>query len=193
MDELGRVLVWEVATAKVLKRVQGPPPPLSAGVISRRYLALGAVQESIVRLYDLQTGHQTQLKGHKGRVRGLSFSPDGTMLASGSVDGTIRLWNTANGEALATLPGHMEEASDVAFSPDGRTLASLNMRLAVKLWHIPTRRELVTWDFPRLGEKLRFSPDGRFLAVTTRTNAIHLFEAPPLNGSEIANDSPPAN
>ena len=186
IDDLGRVLVWEVATAKVLHRLQGPPPPLSSGVISRRYLALGGVQESAVRLYDLETGRESQLTGHKGRVRGLAFSPDGTMLASASLDGTIRLWNTANSEALATLPGHMEEASDVAFSPDGLTLASLNMRLSVKLWHIATRRELVTWEFPRLGEKLRFSPDGRFLAVTTRTNAIHLFEAPLLNGLEAA-------
>lgn len=188
VDGLGRVLVWEVATGKVLKRLQGRPPPVSAGVISRRHLALGAVQESVVRLYDLESGRESQLKGHKGAVRGLAFSPDETMLASGGLDGTIRLWNTANGEAIATLPGHMEETSDVAFSPDGRTLASVNMRLSVKLWHIATRRELVSWDFPQAGERVRFSPDGRYLAVTTRTNSVQLFEAPPLESAEV----PPA-
>ena len=194
VDGLGRVLVWEVATGGVLKRLQGPPPPVSAGVISRRHLALGAVQESVVRLYDLETGDEFQLKGHKGAVRGLAFSPDDTMLASGGLDGTIRLWKTANGEALATLPGHMEETSDVAFSPDGRTLASVNMRLSVKLWHIATRRELVSWDFPHAGERVRFSPDGRYLAVTTRTNSVLLFEAPLLKVSEIApEDNQPTN
>jgi WD40 repeat protein len=185
-DELGRVLIWEVATGKLLRRLQGPPPPISAGVISPHHLAIGAQQENVVRLYDLQSGRESQLMGHKGRVRGLAFTPDGTMLASGSVDGTIRLWNTANGQTLAILPGHMEETSDVAFSPDGRTLASVNLRLSVKLWHIATRRELVSWDFPRAGEKVRFSPDGRYLAVTTRTNAIHLFEAPLLKDSEAS-------
>ena len=183
-DELGRVLVWEVATGKVLQRFQGPSPPISAGVISRQHLALGAQQENVLRLYDLGSGREFQLKGHKGRARGLAFSPDGTMLASGSVDGTIRLWDTATGAAVATLPGHMEETSDVAFSPDGRTLASVNMRLSVRLWHIATRRALATWDFPKVGEKVRFSPDGRYLVVTTRTNSVHLFEAPPLRVSE---------
>jgi WD40 repeat protein len=184
VDELGRVVVWEVATAKVLKRLQGPAPPISAEAISPggRYLALGAQQESVVRFFDLETGRESQLKGHKDTVRGLAFSPDGTLLASGSLDGTIRLWNTATGEEIVTLPGHMEETSDVAFSPDGRTLASVNVRHSVKLWHIATRRELMSWDFRRAGEKIRFSPDGRYLAVTTRTNSILLLEAPPLNG-----------
>jgi eukaryotic-like serine/threonine-protein kinase len=179
MDELGRVAIWEVATGKVLRGLQGPNPPISAGAMSPcgRYLALGAQQENVVRFYDCATGREMQLQGHKDTIRGLAFSPDGATLASGSLDGTIRLWNPTNGAAIAELPGHMEETSDVAFSPDGRTLASVNVGLSVKLWHLATRRQLISWEFPEVGDFVRFSPDGRFLAVTTRTNSIHLFEA----------------
>jgi WD40 repeat protein len=66
----------------------------------------------------------------------------------------------------------------VAFSPDNRTLASLGHRESVKLWHIPTRRELLSIDFPRAGVFLQFSPDGERLAVTTEDNKIHFFDAP---------------
>jgi WD40 repeat protein/tRNA A-37 threonylcarbamoyl transferase component Bud32 len=182
IDDLGCVRIWAVATGTILKSIQGPPPPISAGALSPngKILALGAQKESVVHCYDLTTGHETQLAGHKDTVRGLAFSPDGVTLASGSLDGAIRLWNPGTGECLAELPGHMEETSDVAFSPDGRTLASVNVRHTIKLWHVATQRELVSWDFPQAGQYVRFSPDGRFLAVTTQTNSIHLFEAPPL-------------
>ena len=126
------------------------------------------------------------LRGHRDTIRGLAFSADDATLASGSLDGTIRLWKTRPGTFVAELPGHMEETSAVAFSPDGRTLASVNMNLSVKLWHIPTQRELVSWDFPNAGDFLTFSPDGRFLALTTRTNSVYLFDAPPL---EVLDDT----
>lgn len=181
MDELGRVAIWDVTTGRVRHGIQGPSPPISAGALSPdgRLLALGAQQESFVRLYELGTGRERQLHGHLDTIRGLAFSPDGATLASGSLDGTIRLWSTVSGEVLAELPGHMEETSDVAFSPDGRTLASVNLKLSVKLWHLATRRELISWDVPQAGEWIRFSPDGRYLAVTTQTNSVQLFEAPP--------------
>jgi WD40 repeat protein/predicted Ser/Thr protein kinase len=181
IDELGRVGIWDVATGRVRQGIQGPSPPISAGALSPdgRHLALGVQQESIVRLYECETGRERQLHGHLDTIRGLAFSPDGTTLASGSLDGTIRLWNTGRGESISELPGHMEETSDVAFSPDGRTLASVNLRLSVKLWHLATRRELISWELPHAGEWVRFSPDGRYLAVATQTNSVQLFEAPP--------------
>ena len=76
------------------------------------------------------------------------------------------------------LQGHMEEVTDVAFSPDGQTLASIGHRDAVKLWHLPTRREVVSLDFPMAGIFLQFAPDGRRLAVCTDENSVRLFEAP---------------
>jgi WD40 repeat protein/predicted Ser/Thr protein kinase len=181
-DTSGRVGFWDTETGRLRRSIKCPLLPLSSGALSpdARYFALGAQQENAVRLYDLQSGEENILTGHRGAARGLAFSPDGKLLASGSLDGTIKLWDVATRQCSATLPGHMEETSDVAFSPDGRTLASVNERHSVKLWHVATRREVVSLEMPGAGAWLRFSPDGKYLAVTTQTNSVQLFEAPPL-------------
>ena len=68
--------------------------------------------------------HKQTLTGHTGYVYSVSFSPDGRTLASGSADGTVRLWNGVTGEHKQTLTGHTNWVESVSFSPDGRTLAS---------------------------------------------------------------------
>ncbi len=60
-----------------------------------------------------------------GRKRsGVAFSPDGQRLASGSQDGTVKVWDAHTGQATLTLEG----GGGVAFSPDGQRLASANHR-----------------------------------------------------------------
>jgi WD40 repeat protein len=77
-------------------------------------------------------------KGHDDRVWCLAFSRDGKMLASGSADTTIKLWDAATGNALATLTGHTHWVISVAFSPDGKTLASGSWDPAIKLFDVAT-------------------------------------------------------
>ena len=64
------------------------------------------------------------------------FSPDGTRVATGSRDMTVRLWETATGDEVAVLKGHEAEIVSVAFSPDGTRLVSVSMLGDVRLWGI---------------------------------------------------------
>jgi WD40 repeat protein len=180
VDLGGRIRIWEVSTGRLASRVDGPKPPVRSATLSAKglYFALSFEQENLIHLYSVQSGRDLQLKGHRDFVSGLGFSPDARMLASGSVDGTILLWDCASGAPLGSLPGHLQETTDVAFSPDGRTLASLAHKDSLKLWHLATLREMVSIDFPEAGRFLQFAPDGGSLAVTTSHNMVRLFAAP---------------
>lgn len=85
------------------------------------------------------TGDNNQLsvlRGHSGDVFGLSFSQDGRLLASGGVDGTIRLWDLAGGGHPRVLRGHAGWVNGVAFSPDGRHVVSAGADGTVRLWDV---------------------------------------------------------
>ncbi len=74
------------------------------------------------------------LEGHQQVVTSLAFDPLGGILASGSSDHTVKLWETRSGKLLHTLGGHQRWVCSVAFDPQGETLASGSADNSVKLW-----------------------------------------------------------
>jgi WD40 repeat protein len=93
-----------------------------------------------------------------------ALSADGTALAVGGLDESIRLYDTASGEMIGACLGHKQAVNSLAFSPDGKTLASASDDSTLKLWNVATQQELLT--VRRLGGALRaltFSPDGQWL------------------------------
>jgi WD40 repeat protein len=159
-------------------------PPVQAflaeeGVSPQAVVALGsdgrilAVSDrQIVRLWSLVTGNTWRpgpiLDAQSPYVRALAFSPREPLLASGSSDGTIALWDVSDLPLGTLLEGHHTSANALAFGPDGRLLASGGYSGEVILWEVPSGRRLAG---PSSGsgsgaQALGFSDDGHTLILS---------------------------
>jgi uncharacterized caspase-like protein len=117
------------------------------------------------------------LKGHSERVTAVTFSPDGMTLASGSWDGTVKLWDVQGGEEKKTLRVNGGHVCSIAFGPDSRILATGSEDCMVKLWDTHTGElkrtlkghiEEVWW--------VAFSPDGKTLASGSMDSTVKTWD-----------------
>ena len=160
--------------------------------------------DKTIKLWNVNTGNLLQtFEGHSKWVNSVAYSPDGQtlasgsndnsvgeVLASGSFDDTIKLWNVKTGKLLQTLEGNSHSVNSVAYSPDGQTLASGGsisyqelIRLkyspdlasgsydqSIKLWDVKTGKLLQTLkDDSGSVKSVAYSPDGQTLASGSST------------------------
>jgi WD40 repeat protein/serine/threonine protein kinase len=118
------------------------------------------------------------LQGHRGAVQDVAFSPDRRLLASGSLDGTVRLWEVATGKELRTLTAESGAINCVAFCRDGGVLAAGSASGLVTLWDLATSLPTRTFAAHDILLDLAFSPDGRRLATAGQTVKLWDVEKP---------------
>ena len=117
------------------------------------------------------------LRGHTDRIGRIAWSPDGRMLASPSVDKTIRLWDGGTGECLRTIDGHKDTVWAVAFDLAGHTLASASHDKTVKLWELSSGRLLRTLEGHNGGVVcVAFDKAGRTLASSSHDGEVKLWQ-----------------
>lgn len=122
-------------------------------------------------------GPLTTFKGHSGKINDLALSLDQTLLASGSDDQTVKLWDLQSGEERRSLPRHRDRVQAVAFSPDGKLVVSGSGSGEVLVWDAATGTLLKNLTGHRSAiNDLTVSSDGNVLGSASADNTIRLWD-----------------
>ena len=125
------------------------------------------------------------LSGHQGHAYNVTFSPDGTRLATTGQDTTVKIWDRVTGAEILTLEGHQDQVFGLDYSPDGTRLATTGYDGDVIIWDAETGKEILRIPAHE-GEAVvvYFSPDGtRLVTNGLYDGKIKIFDA--LTGESI--------
>jgi WD40 repeat protein len=176
------VRVWETSTGRSLVTLTGHTSVVHAVLFTpdgRSLISAGEDREGAVKIWDTGGGPPVASLADGSPVYGLALSTDGTRLASGGKDSTIRLWDVSRREQVATITGHHNTVAALAFSPDAKQLAAGDWDGQLKVWKVADGRAVVEQVHGQAVLAVAYSPDGKLVASAGRDRepTVRLWDA----------------
>ena len=172
-----------VATRPAYNTAVEPAAVTSVAFSPRGVMASGC-EDSTICVYGTNSpwsqlwSSTTNANAHTTNVTAVAFTPDGSLLASASLDQTIKIWSTTNWSCLQTLAGHTNGVSSIAFSPNGQKIVSGSVDGTVKIWNRAGGNCLVTIPAHALPVTATvFSADGSFVISGSDDGTVRLWSA----------------
>ncbi|MBI1256390.1 MAG: XRE family transcriptional regulator [Chloroflexi bacterium] len=167
-------------------------------VFTEAFDALTAVATSSTGEYWAASGRRGELRiweaggqilrhmwrGHVGTTWALTFSPNGQILASGSSDGSLKLWEVASGNLL-WVSRDSSDVNRLSFSPDGLVLAGAGHDSHIYLWDVASGTLLQTIPLSSPVAAVAWSPDGQFIASGDRAGYVRLWAVEPTESPRL--------
>ena len=120
--------------------------------------------------------HKT-MKGHTSTVSAIAVSADGKMVASGSYDNTIRLWDAQTGKEKVRLTGNLTNTRALQFTPDGKSLVSAHSNRVLYIWNLVHKIQVGQMaGHTSTIRCLAVSPDGKLAATGSSDKTIRLWD-----------------
>lgn len=162
------VRLWDVQTGECLKILQGHADSVWSVAL--------AMERSAVSFGVSEAKPKALASTKEIGMPQENYSSDHPLLASGSADRTIKLWDISIGQVVRTLQGHSYGVSTVVFSADGQTLISKDVGQTIKLWNTQTGQCLRTFKGYSSGVwSIAFSPDGQTVIGSGEDQMVKLW------------------
>jgi WD40 repeat protein len=177
IDQPGTLRIWDLQTGAMVREHQEP-----VGVCFVSFspdgdsVAIGMFGK-VGKVLDVTTGNvQFELRGHESHVRSIAYVDEG-VIATGSYDKTIRLWNAQTGVQISQLGQPTDELRTIAVSPNGQYLLSGSASPNCRLWDLAEMKEVALFESPNfICPNVCFSRDGEFFLTGSWDGIVRIRE-----------------